>query len=180
MDIMLEMGVNAIRLAHYPQDKYMYDLCDRNGLVVWAEIPFIGPGGYRDKGFVDQSSFRENGKQQLVELIRQNFNHPSICFWGLFNELKQAGDDPCEYVRELNVLAHREDPSRPTTAASNQGGELNELTDLICWNQYFGWYGESRGISVAGPTGPIKRIRTGVSVSVNTGPVPAFTTSNRN
>lgn len=141
MDIMLEMGVNAIRLAHYPQDKYMYDLCDRNGLVIWAEIPFIGPGGYRDKGFVDQTSFRENGKQQLIELIRQNFNHPSICFWGLFNELKQTGDDPCDYVRELNVLAHQEDPSRLTTAASNQGGELNGLTDLICWNQYFGWYG---------------------------------------
>lgn len=141
MAIMLEMGVNAIRLAHYPQDKYMYDLCDRNGLVIWAEIPFIGPGGYRDKGFVDQPSFRENGKQQLVELIRQNFNHPSICFWGLFNELKQTGDDPCDYIRELNELAHREDPSRLTTAASNQGGELNELTDLICWNQYFGWYG---------------------------------------
>lgn len=141
MAIMLEMGVNAIRLAHYPQDKYMYDLCDRYGLVIWAEIPFIGPGGYRDKGFVDQLSFRENGKLQLVELIRQNFNHPSICFWGLFNELKQTGDDPCDYIRELNVLAHQEDPSRPTTAASNQGGELNELTDLICWNQYFGWYG---------------------------------------
>lgn len=141
MDIMLEMGVNAIRLAHYPQDKYIYDLCDRNGVIVWAEIPFIGPGGYRDKGFVDQPSFRENGKQQLIELIRQNFNHPSICFWGLFNELKQSGDDPCDYIRELNVLAHQEDPSRPTTAASNQGGELNVLTDLICWNQYFGWYG---------------------------------------
>lgn len=141
VDLMLEMGVNAIRLAHYPQDKYMYDLCDRNGLVVWAEIPFIGPGGYRDKGFVDQPSFRENGRQQLIELIRQNFNHPSICFWGLFNELKQTGDDPCDYIRELNVLAHAEDPSRPTTAASNQGGELNTLTDLICWNQYYGWYG---------------------------------------
>lgn len=141
MAIMLEMGVNAIRLAHYPQDKYFYDLCDKNGLVVWAEIPFIGPGGYRDKGFVDQPSFRENGKQQLIELIRQNFNHPSICFWGLFNELKQVGDDPCDYVRELNVLAHGEDPTRITTSASNQGGELNELTDVIAWNQYFGWYG---------------------------------------
>ena len=141
MDMMLEMGVNAVRLAHYPQDGYMYDLCDRYGVVVWAEIPFVGPGGYRDKGFVDQPSFRENGRQQLVELIRQHFNHPAICFWGLFNELKQAGDDPCDYIRELNALAHREDPSRPTTAASNQGGELNVLTDLICWNQYFGWYG---------------------------------------
>lgn len=141
MQIMLEMGVNAVRLAHYPQDKYFYDLCDQYGLVVWAEIPFIGPGGYRDKGFVDQPSFRANGKQQLIELIRQNFNHPSICFWGLFNELKQVGDDPCDYIRELNVLAHQEDPTRITTAASNQGGELNELTDVIAWNQYFGWYG---------------------------------------
>lgn len=141
MAIMLEMGINAIRLAHYPQDKYMYDLCDRNGLVVWAEIPFIGPGGYRDKGFVDQASFRENGKLQLIELIRQNFNHPSICFWGLFNELKQVGDDPCDYICELNDLAHQEDPSRLTTAASNQSGRLNELTDVVCWNQYFGWYG---------------------------------------
>lgn len=141
MALMKEMGVNAIRLAHYPQDKYMYDLCDEYGFVIWAEIPFIGPGGYRDKGFVDQPSFRENGKQQLTELIRQNFNHPSICFWGLFNELKQMGDDPCEYVRELNVLAHNEDPTRITTSASNQGGEINELTDVIAWNQYFGWYG---------------------------------------
>lgn len=141
MAIMLEMGVNAIRLAHYPQDKYFYDLCDKNGLVVWAEIPFIGPGGYRDKGFVDQASFRDNGKQQLIELVRQNFNHPSICFWGIFNELKQVGDDPCDYILELNELAHQEDPTRITTAASNQGGRLNELTDVIAWNQYFGWYG---------------------------------------
>lgn len=141
MQIMLEMGVNAIRLAHYPQDKYMYDLCDENGLVIWAEIPFIGPGGYRDKGFVDQPSFRENGRQQLIELIRQNFNHPSICMWGIFNELNQTGDDPCDYIVELNELSHREDPTRPTTAASNQGGRINDLTDLMCWNQYFGWYG---------------------------------------
>ena len=83
---------------------------------------------------MDQPSFRENGKQQLIELIRQNFNHPSICFWGLFNELKQVGDDPCDYIRELNVLAHQEDPTRITTAASNQGGELNELTDVrLVW-----------------------------------------------
>lgn len=82
--LMREMGVNAIRLAHYPQATYMYDLMDKHGIVTWAEIPFVGPGGYADKGFVDQASFRENGKQQLIELIRQHYNHPSICFWGLF------------------------------------------------------------------------------------------------
>ena len=139
--LMLEMGVNAIRLAHYPQATYMYDLMDRNGIVTWAEIPFVGPGGYADKGFVDQPSFRENGKEQLKEMIRQHFNHPSICFWGLFNELKENGDNPLEYIKELNVLAHQEDPTRPTTSASNQGGAINFITYNIAWNRYDGWYG---------------------------------------
>lgn len=139
--LMLEMGVNAIRLAHYPQATYMYDLMDRNGIVTWAEIPFVGPGGYADKGFVDQPSFRENGKEQLKDMIRQHFNHPSICFLGLFNELKENGDNPLEYIKELNVLAHQEDPTRPTTSASNQGGAINFITDNIAWNRYDGWYG---------------------------------------
>lgn len=142
MEIMREMGVNAVRLAHYPQDKYFYDLCDKYGIIVWAEIPFVGPGGYRDKGFVDQESFKGNGIEQLKELIRQNYNHPSICFWGIFNELKVEGDNPCEYVDELNSIAHQEDSTRITTSASNQTHrELNEITDVVAWNQYFGWYG---------------------------------------
>lgn len=124
--LMREMGVNAARLAHYQQAEAMYRLTDREGIVVWAEIPFVGPGGYADKGFVDQPSFRANGRQQLRELIRQNFNHPSICMWGLFNELKEEGDNPIPYIKELNALAHEEDTTRPTTAASNQGGG-NEL-----------------------------------------------------
>ncbi len=143
LDIMLDMGVNAIRLAHYQQAEHIYDLTDREGLVVWAEIPFVGPGGYADKGFVNQQSFKENGRDQLRELIRQNYNHPSIMFWGLFNELKEEGDNPVEYVRELNDIAHREDPSRPTTAASNQDGALNLITDNIAWNRYDGWYGST-------------------------------------
>ena len=139
--IMLDMGVNAVRLAHYPQATYMYDLMDKHGIVTWAEIPFVGPGGYADKGFVDQPSFRENGKEQLKEMIRQHYNHPSICFWGLFNELKEQGDNPVEYIKELNAMAHREDPTRPTTSASNQEGALNFITDHIAWNRYDGWYG---------------------------------------
>ena len=138
--IMLEMGVNAVRLAHYQQSEDMYDLMDKTGIIAWAEIPFVGPGGYDDKGFVDFPDFRENGKNQLRELIRQNYNHPSICFWGLFNELTEHGDNPVEYIKELNILAHAEDSSRPTTAASNQNGSLNFLTDCIAWNRYDGWY----------------------------------------
>lgn len=139
--IMLEMGVNAVRLSHYPQDQYVYDLMDRNGIVVWSEIPFVGPGGYRDKGFVDQLSFMENGKQQLQEMIFQQQNHPSIFMWGLFNELKYEGDDPQQYIKELNKFAHSIDSTRLTTAASNLGGSINRLTDLIAWNMYLGWYG---------------------------------------
>ena len=139
--LMLEMGVNAVRLAHYPQATYFYDLMDKNGIIVWAEIPFVGPGGYNDKGFVDLPAFRANGKEQLKELIRQHYNHPSICVWGLFNELTELGDNPVEYIKELNVLAHQEDTTRPTTSASNQMGDLNFITDAIAWNRYDGWYG---------------------------------------
>lgn len=139
--LMLEMGVNAVRLAHYPQATYFYDLMDKNGIVVWAEIPFVGPGGYNDKGFVDLPAFRANGKEQLKELIRQHYNHPSICVWGLFNELTELGDNPVEYIKKLNVLAHQEDTTRPTTSASNQMGDLNFITDAIAWNRYDGWYG---------------------------------------
>lgn len=139
--LMLEMGVNAVRLAHYPQATYFYDLMDKNGIIVWAEIPFVGPGGYNDKGFVDLPAFRANGKEQLKELIRQHYNHPSICVWGLFNELTELGDNPVEYIKELNVLAHQEDPTRLTTSASNQMGDLNFITDAIAWNRYDGWYG---------------------------------------
>lgn len=139
--LMLEMGVNAVRLAHYPQATYFYDLMDKNGIIVWAEIPFVGPGGYNDKGFVDLPAFRANGKEQLKELIRQHYNHPSICVWGLFNELTELGDNPIEYIKELNVLAHQEDTTRPTTSASNQMGDLNFITDAIAWNRYDGWYG---------------------------------------
>ncbi|BDD12174.1 beta-galactosidase (plasmid) [Fulvitalea axinellae] len=144
--IMNEMGVNSIRLSHYPHAPYFYDLLDKNGYVVWSEIPFVGPGGYRSKGFTNSPRFKENGRQQLVEMIRQNFNRPGILFWGLFNELKPVGDDPTPYLRELKALANAEDPSRITTSATFVDGELNFITDLIAWNKYYGWYGSDASV----------------------------------
>lgn len=138
--LMQEMGVNAARLAHYPQASELYDLMDKAGIVVWAEIPFVGPGGYADKGFVDSPAFKANGREQLKELIRQHYNHPSICMWGIMNELKDEGDYPLEYLKELRDLAHSEDPFRPTTSATNIDSEMNFVTDLIAWNKYEGWY----------------------------------------
>ncbi|MDE6491392.1 MAG: beta-galactosidase, partial [Muribaculaceae bacterium] len=142
--IISEIGANAVRLAHYPQAEEFYSLMDRDGMVVWAEIPFIGPGGYNDRGFNNLPAFLDNGRQQLREMIRQHYNHPSICFWGIFNELKTHGDTPCDYVAELNEIAHTEDPLRPTTAASFLDEDpINTITDLIAWNKYYGWYGGS-------------------------------------
>ena len=142
IDIQLikEMGVNSLRLAHYQQSDYFYSLCDSAGMVVWAEIPFVGSmiGGYSNT-----PQFDENAKQQLKELIRQNYNHPSICFWGVFNELSNPKTgSPTPLVKELVTLAKKEDPTRLITAASllPDKDELNFQTDVMAWNKYFGWY----------------------------------------
>lgn len=142
MQLIKEIGATAARLTHYPQNKHFYDLCDQNGIILWSEIPFVGPGGYTGTGYLKTASLEASVKTTLTELIRQNYNHPSICFWGLFNELKLDHDDPRPFIKELNELAKKEDPSRLTTLASNLSEkEFTDLTDLMGWNQYFGWYG---------------------------------------
>ncbi|WP_170063958.1 glycoside hydrolase family 2 protein [Jejuia pallidilutea] len=144
-DIMMDMGVTAIRTAHYPHSPIFYNMCDSLGVVVYTEIPQVGPGGYEGPGFINSKGFKENGKQQLKEMIRQNYNRPSIFFWGLFNELKIRGDDPHDYVKELNMLAKQEDPYRLTIVASNQDNHNNDITDVIGFNKYYGWYGAKYG-----------------------------------
>lgn len=125
-----EVGANALRLAHYPQAKFMFREADRRGFIVWEEIPFVG-------GYIKSKGFDENLKLQLRELIVQNYNHPSICFWGLFNEI--TGDFDA-ILAQLNDLAHELDPYRMTVAATYQEGSFNFITDAIAMNKYFGWY----------------------------------------
>lgn len=140
MALIKEIGANSIRLAHYQHDQYFYDLCDCEGMVVWAEIPFITQMSQTDLS-------GENAKSQLVELIRQNFNHPSVLFWGIQNEI-QIGSKNVEQVRqvvrELNKLAKQEDPTRLTTMANmfivDEQDEYNYMTDVIGHNKYYGWY----------------------------------------
>ena len=141
LQIMGEMGVNAVRLAHYPHADYFYHLCDSAGIIVWTEIPWLGPGGYLAQSYIASEAFEQNGKQQLREMIRQRYNHPSIVFWGLYNEVKPDWDDPYTYIQTLDSLAHALDPDRLTVAATFQDNPTNALTDAIGWNKYFGWYG---------------------------------------
>jgi beta-galactosidase len=138
-NLILEMGANCVRLAHYPHSNYFISLCDKAGLVVWAEIPLVNQ-------VYDTPAFAENAKQQLTELIRQKYNHPSIFFWSLYNELGNSGrcDDPRPLLNELQSLAKQEDPTRLTTAASNDPSSkwpgVRAIADLIFWNTYPGWY----------------------------------------
>ncbi len=134
-----EIGANTLRLAHYQQASYFYDLCDKAGIIVWAEIPFISV--YDDRREAD-----ENLRIQLRELILQNYNHPSICFWGIANELGIGGesDNMIAMLKELNAMAKKLDSSRLTTIA-NVGMTMPEsqqfhITDLTSYNEYMGWY----------------------------------------
>ncbi len=138
-DFVTEIGANAVRVAGGAHSRQFYDLCDRHGILVWSDIPFMGAAYFTDKAFVNSPLFRANGMLQLTETIRQQFNHPSVAMWGLFSEISTVGDNPATYVRELNTLAKKEDPSRMTVAASNHDGDINFITDLIVWNQSYGW-----------------------------------------
>jgi len=136
MRLIKEIGANAVRLAHYPHPNYFYSLCDVNGLVVWAEIPVVN-------NITTSPEFTDNCKNMLTELIRQNFNHPSIFFWSLYNELGQRKtDDPQQLITELNNLAHAEDPTRLTVAAANKIERAEKsIPDVLAFNAYPGWYG---------------------------------------
>ena len=133
--LIMEIGARAVRFSHYPHPALAYSLCDRDGLLAWAEIPIVSK-------ISDSPEFAAAARQQLVEMIRQNFNHPSIFTWGIFNELYMAkGPDATALVQDLNTLAKKEDPTRPTTAGTQKFfPETCTVTDLLGFNDYPGWY----------------------------------------
>lgn len=134
----LEIGANSVRLSHYQHPQEMYYLCDEAGLIVWAEIPMLK--------MTDKEELFENACSQLKELILQNIHHPSICFWGIQNEIAMFGENEQMYqsVRKLEELAKRLDPTRITASANlfcvENKSQLNQITDAVGYNVYFGWY----------------------------------------
>lgn len=156
----MEVGANTVRACHYPQANYFYDICDANGIIVWAEIPLVNRMGTHEK-------FDEVTKVMLQELINQQYNRPSIVMWGLENEVGNAGGTSNNYMNmkrlmnELHLLAKAEDPTRLTVQAVNQyvtmnggGADYNYgdysnntgwNSDVVCWNIYPGWYNNFSG-----------------------------------
>ncbi len=139
MELIKEIGANSIRLAHYQHNQFFYDLCDRAGMVIWAEIPYISKTS-------DTDPTAANAISQMRELIRQNYNHPSIIMWGVQNEIGIMGEEkPLEQIaREINDVVKEEDTTRVTTQAqvmmTPEDDPAHYVTDTMAWNKYYGWY----------------------------------------
>ena len=138
MALIREVGANTIRLAHYQHDDYFYDLCDKAGMVVWAEIPYISR---------HMPDANDNTEQQIVELVTQQRNHPSIVVWGVSNEITMFGKHRRDMLRQhykLNDLCHALDDTRLTTLACFSmcapWDKVAHITDIVSWNLYMGWY----------------------------------------
>ncbi|TGD71731.1 beta-galactosidase [Mangrovimicrobium sediminis] len=162
MATMAEMGVNSVRQAHYQHAQAWTEAADRSGMVVWAELPWTHETSVRHAA-LPATELEENAKAQLVELIRQNYNHPSIAIWAMGNEVdvgnlvqvrrnrgKGELSRPRALLESLSALAKSEDPSGRVTAYADccDGAaisvpgmqDLVGATDITAFNRYFGWY----------------------------------------
>ncbi len=139
MELIREVGANTIRLAHYQHDQYFYDLCDRYGMIVWAEIPYISE---------HLADGNENTISQMKELIVQNYNHPCIVTWGLSNEITISGRRYKKQMLKnhhvLQKMVKEMDPTRVTTlacyAVCPHWHPVAHISDIVGWNLYLGWY----------------------------------------
>lgn len=139
MELIREVGANTIRLAHYQHDQYFYDLCDKYGMVVWAEIPYISE---------HLADGNDNTVSQMKELIVQNYNHPCIVTWGLSNEITISGRryrrQMLKNHHDLQKMVKEMDPTRVTTlacyAVCPHWHPVAHISDIVGWNLYLGWY----------------------------------------
>ncbi|RZU53419.1 beta-galactosidase [Krasilnikovia cinnamomea] len=137
-----EMGATAVRMSHYQHPELNYTLADERGIVLWTEIPLVN-------SVKDTDQFRASTRAQLTELIRQNYNHPSIAFWGIGNEQRYADDaKPVnDLLSDLQTLAKRESPEQRLTTYATccvpDTGRIANHADTTGHNIYSGWYTNS-------------------------------------
>jgi beta-galactosidase len=141
MIMIKEMGVNFIRLGHYQQSPVILDLCDSLGILAWEEIPWC-------RGGLGGAVYQEQARTMLTHMIGQHLSHPAVIIWGLGNENDWPGDFPefdkekiRTFMRQLNDLAHRLDPSRRT--AIRRCDFCRDIPDIYSPSIWAGWY---RGI----------------------------------
>ena len=148
--IVKELGCNFLRLAHYPHNDEAFRLCDRMGIIVQTEIPWVNICGVRAS-----EAYFDNIHQQMWEMITSLYNHPAICFWGMWNELDSWGNrenfqgrlDEDRVVAETARLydyAKSLDPTRFVGLTDDSVFQRDHYTDLkadyYSENRYHGWY----------------------------------------
>jgi len=153
IDIIKNMGANVIRIAHYPQTREIYKMCDELGLLVWTEIPIVNK-------VTDSKAFFDTSLNMQKEHIKQYINHPSVVMIGYMNEifLRMAFDNKAseeekeqlkkvtlDLAKQLEGLTRELAPNHITVMAGHLNEVYNEtgiadLPMLFGWNLYFGWY----------------------------------------
>jgi beta-galactosidase len=153
IELLKKMGGNFLRVAHYPQDPLILETCDRLGILASVEIPVVNT-------ITESEAFTANCLNMQTEMIKQNFNHPSIIIWAYMNEIllrpKFSNDKPRQqiyynHIRELaqklDDLTRKEDPSRYTLLVNHGAFDtynkvgLTKIPMIVGWNLYSGWYG---------------------------------------
>jgi beta-glucuronidase len=141
-----DLGATALR-THYPFHAHLHELADREGILVWSEVPvFQVPSD-----IIAQASVREAGKQMIRENILANGNHPSVFAWSVGNEMTaEPRAQHSRYFREADALIEQLDPTRPSAYVFAGYGWLDceaayGRFDILGINSYYGWYPGSRG-----------------------------------
>ncbi len=171
MALIRDLGANSVRLSHYNQAEPVYDIADRDGLVIWAELGLVNLASIPGKADTP-APMKASAEAQLIELIRQNYNHPSVATWSIGNEINNwssKGLTPSNarpLMNALDDLAHREDSTRPTTIAAccellpgqkDDGRDRTAGTaDSVGYNLYYGWYVSGR-VADASQLGAVMR-----------------------
>jgi len=152
------LGANSFRTSHYPYAENMYDLCDREGIVIIDEVPAVGMGWAQ----YTNETIQRHHRDVIRDMIARDKNHPSVVMWSLANEPRLDGDHgdmaqsqlAHDYFMPLYDLAHGLDPqNRPVTIVCCQNDYAKDLTtrlmDVVCLNRYYGWYNLSGDLDAA-------------------------------
>ena len=149
------LNANSFRTSHYPYAENMYDLCDREGIVIIDETPAVGMSWPQ---YTNKPLF-EHHEQVIKDMIARDKNHPSVVMWSLANEpwYDQGGEkseNALKYFTPLYELAHAEDTqNRPVTIVCCQNDYTKDLVtrtmDVVCLNRYYGWYNLSGDLDAA-------------------------------
>lgn len=150
------LGANSFRTSHYPYAEEMYDLCDREGIVIIDEAPAVGINANGSADPYKAMHIKEHHEEMIRAMIDRDKNHPCVVMWSIANE-PDTGNFPqsaYDYFRPLYELAHACDAqNRPVTLVACQNDYTKDLItrtmDVCCINRYYGWYNLSGDLDAA-------------------------------